>query len=67
MDSTAAITKRIAASNIRPEVKKVLVALFNHELKETGPKGAPKSVYLKELESQVHNWSSAILSEKEAK
>jgi hypothetical protein len=56
MDSTAAITKRIASSNYPPEVKQALVAMFNAELRESNLKGVSRANYLRELESRSQSW-----------
>lgn len=58
MDSTAAITKRIAKSDEPELVKRALVSLFNIELKESGSSANSKAAYLRVLEELAATWES---------
>lgn len=58
MDSTAAITKRIANSDEPELIKRALVTLFNLELKESGLSNNSKATYLRVLEELSATWES---------
>jgi hypothetical protein len=58
MDSTAAITKRIATSDEPEVVKRALVTLFNIELKESGSSANSKTTYLRVLGELAETWES---------
>jgi hypothetical protein len=64
MDSTAAITKRIATSDEPELVKRALVTLFNIELKESSSSANSKTNYLRVLGDLAEEWKShAIVKE----
>lgn len=61
MDSTAAITKRIANSDESELIKRALVTLFNLELKESGLSNNSKATYLRVLEELSGAWESQAI------